>query len=99
MKSEMQGRMARALDIPEKELKTEDENDNCSKCDDLDKLIDIIQAKIAVSSRKEKIKLLTLVPESWSIENYIEKFHVTEYMVKKSKSIKERTWCLGRTKT
>ena len=54
MKSEMQGRMARALDIPEKELKTEDENDNCSKCDDLDKLIDIIQAKIAVSSRKRK---------------------------------------------
>ena len=56
MKSKMQERMAHALDIPEQELKTDDENDSCSKCDDLDRLVDLIQAKIAVSSRKEKIK-------------------------------------------
>ena len=56
MKSKMQERMAHALDIPEQELKTDDENDNCSICDDLDRLVDLIQAKIAVSSRKEKIK-------------------------------------------
>ena len=83
MKSKMQERMAHALDIPEQELKTDDENDNCSICDDLDRLVDLIQAKIAVSSRKEKIKQLTLAPESSSIETVIKKFHVTEYMVKK----------------
>ena len=83
MKSKMQERMAHALDIPEQELKTDDENDSCSKCDDLDRLVDLIQAKIAVSSRKEKIKQLTLAPESSSIETVIKKFHVTEYMVKK----------------
>ena len=83
MKSKMQERMAHALDIPEQELKTDDENDSCSKCDDLDRLVDLIQAKIAVSSRKEKIKQLNLAPESSSIETVIKKFHVTEYMVKK----------------
>ena len=50
---------------------------------------DLIQAKIAVSSRKEKIKLLSLVPESWSIKKVIKKFHVTEYMVKKARALKK----------
>ena len=43
--------------MPEQEIKTDDENDNCSKCDNLDRLADLIHTKIAVSSRKEKIKL------------------------------------------
>lgn len=67
--------------MPEQEIKTDDENDNCSKCDNLDRLADLIQTKIAVSSRKEKIKL-TLALESWSSEKVTAKFHVTEYMVK-----------------
>lgn len=31
--------MANALDIPEQEHKTDDKNDDFSKCDDLDRLI------------------------------------------------------------
>ena len=50
----MQERMAHALDMPEQEIKTDDENDNCSKCDNLDRLVDLIQAKIAVSLQKKK---------------------------------------------
>ena len=69
------------MGMPEQEIKTDDENDNCSKCDNLDRLADLIQTKIAVSSRKEKIKL-TLALESWSTEKVTTKFHVTEYMVK-----------------
>ena len=67
--------------MPEQEIKTDDENDNCSKCDNLDRLADLIQTKIAVSSRKEKIKL-TLALESWPTEKVTTKFHETEYMVK-----------------
>ena len=78
MESEIQERLAHVLDIAEQELKTDDENDNCFKCINLDRLVDLFQAKIAVSSRKEKIKLLTLTPESWSIQKVIKKFNVTE---------------------
>ena len=85
MKSEMQERLAHALDIPQQELKTDDENDNYSKSNDLDRLVDLIQAKITVSSQKEKAKLLTLAPESWSIQKVIKKFNVTEYIVKKAR--------------
>ena len=66
------------MDIPEQELKTDDENDNCSKCNDLDRLVDLIQAKIAVSLRKGNIKLLTLAPESWTIQKVIKKFNISE---------------------
>ena len=52
-------------------------------------MIDVIQAKITVSSLKEKIKLLSLAPESWSIEKNNKKFHVTEYVVKKAKALKK----------
>ena len=51
-------------------------------------MVDVIQAKIAVSSLKEKIKLLTFAPESWSIEKN-KKFHVTEYVVKKARALKK----------
>ena len=51
MKSEMQERLAHAFDIPEQELKIDDENNNYSKCNDLDRLVDLIQEKTAVLSR------------------------------------------------
>ena len=75
--------MANALDIPEQEHKTDDKNDDFSKCDDLDKLIDLIQAKIAIPSQNEKIKLVTLAPENWPIKKVIKKLNITEYKVKK----------------
>ena len=98
MKSEMQERLAHALDIPEQELKTDDENNNCSKCSNLDRLVDLIQAKVAVSSQKEKIKLLTLAPESWSIQKVISKFNVTEYIVKKARALKKEHVILAEPK-
>ena len=89
MESEIQERLAHVLDIAEQELKTDDENDNCFKCINLDRLVDLFQAKIAVSSRKEKIKLLTLTPESWSIQKVIKKFNATEHMAKKARALKK----------
>ena len=73
MKSEIQERMDHVLDIPEQEITADDKNYDWSNCDNLDKLVDLIQAKIAASSWKEKTKLLTLVPEMWSIEKVIKK--------------------------
>ena len=33
---------------------------------DLDKLMEQLKEKVATASRREKIKLLTIVPETWS---------------------------------
>ena len=90
--------MAHGLDIPEQELKTDAENDNCSKWNDLDRLVNLIQAKIAVSSQKEKIKLLILAPESWSIQKVIKKINITKYMVKKARALKKEHGILAEPK-
>ena len=78
--------------------KTDDENDNCSKCNDLDRLVDLIQAKVAVSLRKGKIKLLTLAPESWAIQKVIKKFNISEYVVKKARALKKEHGTLSEPK-
>ena len=50
LKNEMQEGMVNALDIPEQELKADDQNGGS-----LDGLVDLIQAKKAVSPEKEKL--------------------------------------------
>ena len=44
MKSEIQERMDHVLDIPEQEITADDKNEHWSNCDNLDKLVDLIQA-------------------------------------------------------
>ena len=42
------------------------------------------------ASRKENIKLLTLVPSSWSIKKTMEEFNISQYMVKRAREIKNK---------
>jgi hypothetical protein len=44
------------------------------KADDLDKLIVLMQEKLKTSNRREKIQILTLVPDSWSLRKAAEEF-------------------------
>lgn len=52
-------------------------------------MIDLIQAKIAIPSQNEKIKLLTLAPENWPTEKAIKKLNTIEYEVKKARTLKK----------
>ena len=50
-----------------------DENE-CSKCSDLDRLTELLKEKLKMSSTQEKVKILTLAPESWSISKTCNEF-------------------------
>lgn len=41
------------------------------------------------STRKEKVKLLTLTPASWTIDKTVKEFGVTRYLVKKARALKK----------
>ena len=41
-----------------------------------------------MSSTQERVKILTLAPESWSISNTCKKFDVSEYLIKKARKLK-----------
>ena len=60
------------------------------KCEDLDKFVDLLKEKSHHASRKEKMKLLTLVPSSWSIKKTMEEFNISQYMVKIAREIKSK---------
>ena len=69
-----------------------------SKCNDLYKLVGLIKEKLLVLSWNEKVKLLTLTPESWTIEKTMKEFQVSKYLVKKARSLKKELGILAEPK-
>ena len=97
IKVDTEEKVARALDISAEELQPKTRVD-CSKCNDLDKLVVLIKEKLLVFSLNEKVKLLTLTPESWTIEKTMKEFEVSKYLVKKARSLKKELGILAETK-
>ena len=60
----------------------------CQNCKDLNEILNGIKDKIQVSSKRSTIRLLTLVPSSWTIEKTKRVFEVTSYMVKQARKLK-----------
>ena len=67
MKVDIEEKVAQALDISAEELHPKTQV-VCSKYNDLDKLVVLIKEKLLVLLPNEKVKLLTLTHENWSIE-------------------------------
>jgi len=55
----------------------------------------MIKLKCKVSPRQKQIQLLTLAPESWSIKRTSEEFGVSEYLVRKSRELKNESGILA----
>ena len=64
MKVDTEEKVAQALDISAEELHPKTQVD-CSKYNDLDKLVVLIKEKLLVLLPNEKVKLLTLTHENW----------------------------------
>ena len=71
------------------------EKNECEKCRDFMVLLDQIKEKCKKVNRKEKNKLLTLVPDSWTIQRTMDEFSVTEYIVKRARELKKEKGILG----
>ena len=97
IKVDIEEKVAQALDISAEELQPEARVES-SKCNDLYKLVGLIKEKPLVSSWNEKVKLLTLTPESWTIEKTMKEFEVSKYLVKKARSLKKELGILAEPK-
>lgn len=63
---------------------------DCVNCTDLKALIDGLKNKLSVTdSTHKKLMILTLAPQSWSIDRSAEEFGVSTYLVKKARSLKK----------
>lgn len=83
--------VATVLDVPQEELLESKKHcpETCKACDDLHDLVSNLKDKISCSSDKEKLRLLTLAPQSWSINTIVQEFGVTHYLAKKSRNLKK----------
>ena len=71
-------KVAKVFNVPTEELPSTEMITPCEKSEDLDKFIELLK-------EKENIKLLTLVPSSWSIKKTMEEFIISQYMVKRAR--------------
>ena len=97
IKVDIEEKVAQALDISAEELQPETQVES-SQCNDLYKLVGLIKEKLLVSSWNEKVKLLTLTPESWTIEKTMKEFEVSKHLVKKDRSLKKELGILAEPK-
>eukprot|EP00795_Rhopilema_esculentum_P017865 gene17865-biopygen566 len=97
---EIKEQIAKAICIPLSELSESQKYQNEleeqeEKAKDLDKLLELMKYKMKVSTRSEQIQILTLAPPSWSISKTQKEFNVSEYMVKKARSVCSAKGVLG----
>ena len=81
----MSKKLAAILNVKQSELASTDnsievdsEQDMNQKANDLDKLVVLIKEKLNVSNKREKIQILTLKPESWSLQKTAKEFKVSK---------------------
>lgn len=87
-------KVAKLLDVPTSEL-SPTKAEPCKKCEDLDRLICLLKDKCKHASRQEQIKLLTLVPASWTIKKTMDEFNVSEHIVKRARELKKNKGILA----
>ena len=87
--SALPGKMAKLLDVDPDQLMQTKEPQPCSNCRDMDRLVQLIKDKMNVSPTHKQLQLLTLAPESWSMQKTVKEFNVSEYKVKQARQLKD----------
>ena len=96
MQRNLQAKFAGAFDFQRDNLNSSEEDAQCSdSCNDLDRLMFLLGEKLKTATRQEKIKLLTLMPESWSRKKTVDTFGVTDHMVRRSRQLKREKGILA----
>ena len=67
------------------------------KASDLDKITEEIRGKLTVGTvtYREKVQILTLIPESWTIKYASNYFGVSEYLVRQARELKRSSGILA----
>ena len=79
--NEVSKRLAAILNVQQSDLESTDnsnevdsEQDLNQKANDSDKHAELMKEKLKVSNKREKIQILTLTPESWSLRKTAKEF-------------------------
>ena len=92
--SAAKAKVAKVLDVPVSNL-SESETEECDRCKEWEILKLLIKEKCATATRREKVKFVTLAPESWSVRRAAEEFGVTRWVATQAKKMREEKGILS----
>lgn len=94
----VKSQLATSLDVDQAIFEKSDSG-ACDKCRDFDCLLAELKEKLQnTTSTQKRLQILTLVPDTWSIEKTTTEFGVSSYMAKKSRALKREVGILGEAK-
>ncbi|MCH2405824.1 MAG: hypothetical protein MK200_06485 [Nitrosopumilus sp.] len=88
VKEKIEGGVAKKLNLSTDELNPKNDR-TCSNCSDYYTFLEELKNEIQNSSYMRKLQLLTISPESWTIEKRAKEFGVTVHAIKRSKALKK----------
>ena len=83
------------LDIEIEEPPPIYDRDTKNKAEELDRLHAAMKKKLVTTSNREKLQILTLVPDSWPRKYCSEYFGVSEYLIRSTRELKQRKGILA----
>ena len=66
--------------------------DDKEKIEHSDRLCEAIDEKMQSADKITKLQLLTLIPDTWSVERAAQHFGITNYQVKKARQLKKKNF-------
>ena len=90
-----QEKVAKVLKVPPKAITLPQKKEPCRKCDDCDRLVQLLKEKYVNATKNEKVKLLTLLPHSWKRKRIMDEFPMSMSMYKKAKHLKREKGRIG----
>ena len=83
-------KVAVALDLESDLIEKKEDKVHCfQKGKDLDRLMDMVREKVKFSKRKDQLKYLNLVPDSWTVKEIEDFFGVGNSIARKSKELEK----------
>ena len=94
--NEVSKRLAAILNVQQSDLDSTDnsnevdsEQDMNQKANDSDKLVELMKEKLKVSNKREKIQILILTTESWSLRKTATEFKFSKATARKDRILRE----------
>ena len=87
IKAAVKEKCAQTFQLSTDDLDTEVES--CECCSNLERLITLLKEKVRNAPWWNKIQLLSLEAESWTMRKTIEEFSATEHVVTRARKLKE----------
>ena len=89
----LKDKVAVALDLESDLIEKKEDKVHCyQKGKDLNRLMDMVRKKVILSERKNQLKYLILVPDSWTVKEIEDFFSAGNSIARKSKELKKEKW-------